>query len=63
MVRPACRRQGHDWALWHAAMAWGQSRGAAFKVIECSLADQPAEQFYLSQGLTGLGYICRREII
>jgi GNAT superfamily N-acetyltransferase len=61
VVHPDCRRQGHGRALWHAAMAWGQARGAAFKVIECS-AGRPAEQFYLSQGLTGLGYVCRQEI-
>lgn len=61
VVHPGFRRQGHGQALWQAAMAWGQARGTAFKVIECSVS-RPAEQFYLSQGLAGIGYLCRHEI-
>lgn len=61
VVHPDYRRQGHGQALWNAAMAWGQARGATFKIIECS-AGKPAEHFYLSQGLTGTGYLCRQEI-
>jgi GNAT superfamily N-acetyltransferase len=62
IVHPGRRRQGYGKALWQAAMSWQQASGAMFKLIQVSLADPPAEQFYLAQGLASLGYICRQDI-
>ncbi|MGH3833627.1 MAG: GNAT family N-acetyltransferase [Pseudonocardiaceae bacterium] len=56
------RRKGHGRALWRAAMAWGAENGAEYKILQAE-SGSPSELFYLSEGLSTLGFLCGREII
>ncbi len=60
-VHPAHRQRGHGRALWRAAMAWGRSNGAEYKVLQASVGSA-AERLYLSEGLTTLGFVCTRDL-
>lgn len=57
-VHPGYRRRGHGRALWRAAMAWGAERGAEYKILQAT-SGSPSERFYLSEGLSTLGFVCR----
>ncbi|MGH8929822.1 MAG: GNAT family N-acetyltransferase [Egibacteraceae bacterium] len=60
-VHPAYRQRGHGRALWRAAMAWGRSNGAEYKVLQAS-AGSAAERLYMSEGLATLGFVCTRDL-
>jgi len=60
-VHPGYRRKGHGRALWHAAIAWGRQHQAAYKILQARTGTA-AEQFYLSEGLSTLGYVCTQDI-
>jgi ribosomal protein S18 acetylase RimI-like enzyme len=56
-VHPYYRRRGHGRALWRAAMAWGAENGAKYKVLQAA-SGSVSELFYLSEGLSTLGFMC-----
>ncbi|MGH8903963.1 MAG: GNAT family N-acetyltransferase [Egibacteraceae bacterium] len=60
-VHPDYRGKGHGRTLWRAAMAWGAANGAQYKVLQASLGSA-AEQLYLSEGLTTLGFLCSKDL-
>jgi len=55
-VHPTYRGRGHGRALWRASMAWGQTNGATYKVLQAATGS-PAESLYLSEGLQTLGFV------
>lgn len=57
-VHPEYRCRGHGRALWRAAMAWGAEHGAEYKLLQAA-SGSPSERFYLSEGLSTLGFVCR----
>jgi GNAT superfamily N-acetyltransferase len=56
-VHPRYRRGGHGRALWRAAMAWGSENGAKYQVLQAA-SGSAAERFYISEGLSTLGFVC-----
>jgi GNAT superfamily N-acetyltransferase len=56
-VHPRYRRRGHGRALWRAAMAWGSENGAKYQVLQ-AVSGSAAERFYISEGLSTLGFVC-----
>ncbi|MGH8909713.1 MAG: GNAT family N-acetyltransferase [Egibacteraceae bacterium] len=60
-VHPDHRGKSHGRTLWRAAMAWGAANGARYKVLQASVGSA-AEQLYLSEGLTTLGFLCSRDL-
>jgi GNAT superfamily N-acetyltransferase len=56
-VHHGYRRQGFGRVLCHGAMAWGQQGRAAYRILQARTGTA-TEQFYLSKGLTTLGYVC-----
>lgn len=56
-VHPHYRRRGHGAALWRAAMAWGAQNGSKYKVLQAA-SGSASELFYLSEGLSTLGFLC-----
>lgn len=56
-VHPRYRRRGHGRALWRAAMAWGAENGAKYKVLQAA-SGSVSELFYMSEGLSTLGFMC-----
>lgn len=55
-VHPDYRHCGHGRTLWRAAMAWGAPNGAEYKVLQVATGSA-AEQLYLSEGLSTLGFL------
>ncbi|MGH3694554.1 MAG: GNAT family N-acetyltransferase [Pseudonocardiaceae bacterium] len=56
-VHPDYRNRGHGRVLWRAAMAWGAENGAEYKVLQAA-SGSAAELFYLSEGMSTLGFVC-----
>ncbi|MFE7352252.1 GNAT family N-acetyltransferase [Streptomyces sp. NPDC057543] len=54
-VLPAARGQGLGRVLWRAAMRWGQSRGAAYQLLQTEV-DGPSDRLCQAEGLTSLGF-------
>ncbi|MFH9267011.1 GNAT family N-acetyltransferase [Streptomyces sp. NPDC017546] len=56
-VLPDARGQGLGRILWRAAMHWGQSRGAAYQLLQTEV-DGPSDRLCRAEGLTSLGFTC-----
>ncbi|MET9801845.1 GNAT family N-acetyltransferase [Streptomyces sp. NPDC006368] len=54
-VLPEARGQGLGRVLWRAAMHWGQSRGAAYQLLQTEV-DGPSDRLCRAEGLTPLGF-------
>ncbi|MFD4591412.1 GNAT family N-acetyltransferase [Streptomyces rubiginosohelvolus] len=54
-VLPEAQGQGLGRALWRAAMHWGQSRGAAYQLLQTEVGG-PSDRLCRSEGLASLGF-------
>lgn len=54
-VLPETRGQGLGRILWQAAMHWGQSRGAAYQLLQTEVGG-PSDRLCCSEGLASLGF-------
>ncbi|NUV58805.1 GNAT family N-acetyltransferase [Streptomyces sp. CAI-85] len=54
-VLPEARGQGLGRVLWRAAMHWGQSRGAAYQLLQTEVGG-PSDLLCRSEGLASLGF-------
>ncbi|MFI5722952.1 GNAT family N-acetyltransferase [Streptomyces cyaneofuscatus] len=54
-VLPEAQGQGLGRALWRAAMHWGQSRGAAYQLLQTEV-NGPSDRLCRSEGLASLGF-------
>ncbi|MFE9457527.1 GNAT family N-acetyltransferase [Streptomyces californicus] len=54
-VLPEARGQGLGRVLWRAAMYWGQSRGAAYQLLQTEVGG-PSDRLCRAEGLSALGF-------